>query len=81
VSLSKETLLREGLRLQFRAEVFNIFNHPNFGLPAASVFSAGPAGACTITGAGCSIPNATAGKITTIVGTSRQFQLGLKLIF
>ncbi len=81
ISLSKDTRIRERLHLQFRGEVFNIFNHPNFGMPAASVFSAGPAGACTITGAGCSIPNATAGKITTIIGTSRQFQLGLKLIF
>ena len=32
-SLLKNTKLREGLDLQFRAEAFNLFNHPNFDLP------------------------------------------------
>ena len=43
-------------------------NHVNFGLPASTVFnSAGRVG--------------NAGQITTIVGTARQFQFGLKLEF
>ncbi len=81
LSLSKETKIFEHLQAQFRAEVFNVFNHTNLGLPALTVFSAGPAGQCTATGAGCAVVNAQAGKITTIVGTPRQFQLGVKLIF
>jgi hypothetical protein len=32
-SLIKNVSLRESLSLQFRTEVFNAFNHPNFGLP------------------------------------------------
>jgi len=57
-----------GRRLQFRAEGFNVTNHVNFGLPASTVFnSAGRVG--------------NAGQITTIVGTARQFQFGLKLEF
>ncbi len=32
-SLVKDTALREGVRLQLRAEFFNLFNHPNFDLP------------------------------------------------
>lgn len=32
-SLMKNTNLSERINLQFRAEVFNLFNHPNFNLP------------------------------------------------
>jgi hypothetical protein len=32
-SITKNTQIREWLNLQFRAEFFNIFNHPNFALP------------------------------------------------
>lgn len=32
-SLIKNTALTESVNLQFRAEVFNLFNHPNFNLP------------------------------------------------
>lgn len=33
VSLVKNTALSERFNLQFRAEAFNLFNHPNFNLP------------------------------------------------
>jgi hypothetical protein len=32
-SLVKDTKIKESLNIQFRAEVFNLFNHPNFDLP------------------------------------------------
>ncbi len=42
VSLVKETpLLREALKIQFRAEFFNVFNLVNFGLPANIVLGPG----------------------------------------
>lgn len=33
LGLTKETELAEGVKLQIRAEFFNLFNHPNFALP------------------------------------------------
>jgi len=42
VSLIKETpLSREAVKLQFRAEIFNVFNLVNFGLPANIVLGPG----------------------------------------
>ena len=38
-SVTKNNQLTERLRLQFRAEFFNITNHPNFGLPNGNISS------------------------------------------
>jgi hypothetical protein len=67
-SLLKTTRVTEKTGLQFRAEFFNILNHPNFGTPNATVFSSGAV-------------NASAGLITTLATTPRQIQFGLKMIF
>src|SRR5437867_8399939 len=40
-SLFKRIPLKEQVNLQFRAEVFNALNHPNFGHPNLIVFSSG----------------------------------------
>lgn len=37
ISLMKNTLLAERWRVQFRAEVFDVFNHANFGRPGNTV--------------------------------------------
>ena len=58
-------------RIQLRAEGFNITNHVNLGLPAlpaSTVFNS--AGRVS-----------TAGQITNIVGTARQWQFGVKVDF
>jgi hypothetical protein len=39
ISAIKNTPLREGLMLQFRAEFFNLLDHPNFNLPDGFVGS------------------------------------------
>ena len=67
-SLTKDTRISERVSAQLRAELFNIFNHTNLGLPAAGAF--------TSTGVA-----ANAGAITNIIGNSRQIQFGLKLLF
>jgi len=68
MAIFKNVPLGAGRRLQLRAEGFNVTNHVNFGLPATTVFNS--AGRL-----------ANAGQITSIVGTARQFQFGLKLEF
>jgi hypothetical protein len=68
VSLFKNTALSERTSLQFRAEFFNVLNHPNLGTPNATVFSSAAI-------------NASAGLITTLATSPRQIQFGLKLMF
>ena len=69
MSVNKRFKLTEKVGLQFRAEMFNSLNHPNFSIPTArTVFTAtGPVG--------------SAGRITTTQTSARQLQLGLKLTF
>ena len=72
-SLAKDTAIKslgEGGRLEFRAEFFNILNHPNFAMPAIQAAFNG-----TATGTG------NAGQITSTSADSRRIQLALKLLF
>jgi hypothetical protein len=80
LSLLKSTQLTTSTRLQFRAEFFNILNHTNLSLPNEVVYSAGPTQGTT---ANQTTPAAlgTPGVITATANTSRQIQLGLKLLF
>jgi hypothetical protein len=78
-SLSKDTRIFERLSAQFRAEVFNIFNHTNFGVPALNAFTA--VGGLTGSPTGFLGNAANAGQITSTVGTSRQIQLAVKFLF
>jgi hypothetical protein len=83
LSVNKMFVLTEKLNLQFRAEAFNILNRTNFDLPSNSddgsqIFD--------FTSASGSTPASftrlqTAGQINNIVGTARELQLALKLIF
>ncbi len=70
VSAIKDTFLTEGLRLQFRAEAFNVFNKTNLGSPGVG-FSAGPDGRNQ---------SATFGTITSS-RDPRIIQFGLRLVF
>lgn len=72
-SVIKETQIKERVRLQFRAEFFNLFNHANFALPNSNAFVQ------TANGGGA--PNPTFGKITGTTTSSRQIQFALKVLF
>ncbi|HEX3085075.1 MAG TPA: TonB-dependent receptor [Pyrinomonadaceae bacterium] len=68
VSIIKNTKLGEKLRLQFRAEIFDVFNHANFGPPG------------TIVG-GATFGRITSTRFPTgETGSSRQIQFAFKLI-
>jgi hypothetical protein len=67
-SIVKNTWLGEKLRMQFRAEFFNLFNQPNFGQPGNVVGTPG-FGRITST-------RFPAGE----TGSSRQIQFAVKLI-
>ena len=70
-SVIKNTKLTEKLNVQFRGEMFDIFNHPNFGNPGLTFTPT----------------STTFGKITSTrfptgdFGSARQIQFALKLLF
>jgi hypothetical protein len=84
----KNFSITERVTLQFRADIFNLFNHPNFESPDGGICSAvtetsGPPPVCT--------PNANFGRTGQTIadadstqvggGTNRQTQFSLKFIF
>jgi hypothetical protein len=81
-SLAKNFHFGERFRAQFRAEFFNIFNHPNFANPYGGQNGFGfndPS--VQPFGCGCATPDVAAANPVIGSGGSRAVQLGLKLIF
>ena len=82
LSLAKNWHLGERFRAQFRAEFFNIFNHPNLANPYGGQngfgFNDPSAGGF---GCGCATPDVAAANPAVGSGGPRSVQLGLKFIF
>ena len=85
LAVRREFPIHERLKLQFRAEAFNIFNHPNFG--AIDPLCGGTPGV-----PGCTHPtfgqatqtlNTSLGTLSSLyqMGGPRSMQFALKLIF
>jgi hypothetical protein len=68
-TLEKTTRLMEGKNLVFRAEIFNLFNHPSFGLPQIALFTS------------ARVHAGNEGVISTTTSQGRQIQLGMKFVF
>ena len=66
LGIHRDLVFAERFRLQFRAESFNLMNHPNFNFP---------------NGPGMMIGNPQVAVIKSVVIPERQNQLALKLYF
>ncbi len=78
LAIRRDFPLFEGLKLQFRAESFNVFNHPNFGA-IYNFTSDGP----NLFGYAYSTLNNSLGGLNPLyqMGGPRSLQLALKLKF
>jgi hypothetical protein len=65
-ALLKKTPITERVNLEFRGEVYNLFNRVRFGLPNVGVTTAA---------------NATTGYVTTQINQPRLIQLALRMVF
>lgn len=74
-SLAKEFVLNEHKRFEFRAEMFNAPNHPNFSPPN------GRTAFTSVDTAGRGVIAPDWGTITSTVTAARQIQFGLKYMF
>jgi len=81
-SIAKNWHFGEKLQAQFRAEFFNIFNHPNFANPygGQNGFGLNDPGVQPF-GCGCATPDVAAANPVIGSGGSRAVQLGLKFTF
>jgi hypothetical protein len=87
ISFWKDTrakFLGEGGAIQIRGDFFNVMNHPNFGNPVATVYTASAANANPLggqIGSTAFAPFPTAGQISTTSTDARKVQLSLKILF
>lgn len=83
-SIHRDFAVRESMKLQFRAEMFNLLNHPNFAPPVGDISNSSQFGLSTSTLANyLAGGNVGAGGFSPLyqIGGPRSVQLALKLSF
>jgi hypothetical protein len=82
VSVQKNFKFKERLTAQFRAEFFNVLNHPLFGdVGSGHLATNDPSQGAAAFGLANATPDQASGNPVLGSGSNRDIQLGLKLIF
>jgi hypothetical protein len=86
LSVTKSFKFGERIKAQFRVEMFNVFNHPEFANPWGATSGYGQAAFADPSvpgqfGCGCATPDNAAFNPVLGSGSNRAIQLGLKFIF
>ncbi len=86
LSITKSFKMGERFKAQFRAEMFNVFNHPEFANPWGATSGYGQAAFSDPSvpaqfGCGCATPDGASFNPVLGSGSNRAIQLGLKFIF
>jgi hypothetical protein len=85
MSVSKSWKFKERLTTQFRAEFFNITNHPNFANPFGGATGQGVGATADPSvgpfGCGCATPDTASVNPVLGSGGARAIQFGLKFLF
>ena len=79
--LSRRFTLTDRVNLQFRMEVFNLFNHPNFGAPVGDLDSEHFGRSTTMLGRSLTATNNTGFNPLFQAGGPRAVQFSIKLQF
>jgi hypothetical protein len=82
-SIYKDWKFKERLTFQFRAEFFNVLNHPQFANPGGGPngFNHNDPSVTNLFGCGCATPDVAGENPVLGSGSNRAMQLGLKIIF
>jgi hypothetical protein len=83
LAVHRDFPLHESTKLQFRAEMFNVLNHPNFGPPSGSFGAGGFGLSSQMLGQSLNNGNLGGGGFSPLyqVGGPRSMQFALKLMF
>jgi TonB dependent receptor len=84
LAVHRDFPIHETLKLQFRAEIFNVLNHPNFGPPVGDLSSASFGQSINMLGQSLASGSSTgSGGFNPLyqIGGPRSIQLALKLMF